>query len=121
MKIVLVIPAQPATHNEERQAVLLSCYRDGSLLLEGKDGKKPAQFFMNFKDNFPWGDFIQKMLVAWQLSDFVGVPNEFKPQKRIPQFVLDGILNESQENQLKILATLRQQGYFGPLPVRRDK
>lgn len=121
MKIVLVIPAQPATQNQERQAALLSCFRDGSLLLEGKDGLKPAQFFMSIKDNFPWGDFLQKMLVAWQLSDYDGVPKEFRPQKRIPQFVLDGILNEPQENQLKILATLRQQGYFSNLPIRRDK
>lgn len=121
MKIVLVIPAQPATLFEERQAVLLSCFRDGSLLLEGKDGKKPAQFYMTTDDNFPWSEFIQKMLVAWQLSDYVGVPNEFKPLKRIPQFVIDGIVNEPQINQLKILATLRQQGYFCALPARKDK
>lgn len=121
MKIVLVISAQPATLFEERQAVLLSCYRDGSLLLEGKDGKKPAQFFMNTSDDFPWGEFIQKMLVAWQLSDYEGVPKEFRPQKRIPQFVLDGITSEPQMNQLKILATLRQQGYFTSLPPRKDK
>lgn len=121
MKIILVIPAQPATLNQERQAVLLSCCRDGSLLLEGKDGKKPAQFYMSIKDNFPWSEFLKKMMVAWQLSDYSGVPNEFKPLKRIPQFVLDEILNETQENQLKVLAALRQQGYFGTLPQRKDK
>lgn len=55
------------------------------------------------------------MLVAWQLGDYQDLPNEFKPQKRIPQFVLDGLLAEPQEIQLKILATLRQQGYFSPL------
>ena len=40
--MVLVISAQPATSNEERLAVLFSCFRDGSLLMEAKDGKKPA-------------------------------------------------------------------------------
>ncbi|MCQ2106472.1 MAG: hypothetical protein MJZ26_11860 [Fibrobacter sp.] len=115
MRLVVVIPAQPATQNEERQAVLFSCHKDGSLLLEGKDGKKPARFFLKPTDNFPWSSFIQKMLVAWQLGDYQDLPNEFKPQKRIPQFVLDGLLAEPQEIQLKILATLRQQGYFSPL------
>ncbi len=92
--------------------MLLSCYRDGSLLLDAKDGLKPARFFMSPKDNFPWKEFIQKMLVAWQLGDYTDLPNEFIPLKRIPAFVTDELLNETIPNQLKILATLRQQGYF---------
>ena len=47
MRMVLVISAQPATSNEERQAVLFSCFRDGSLLMEAKDGKKPLGLFRN--------------------------------------------------------------------------
>lgn len=121
MKIIVVISPQAATQNQERQGIVLDCFRDGSLLIEGKDGKKPARFYMTPKDIFPWSEFIQKMLVAWQLSDFEGVPQEFRPQKRIPQFVLDGITQESQANQLKILATLRQQGYFADLPTRKEK
>lgn len=115
MKLILVIPPQPATQNQERQAVLFSCFRDGSLLLEGKDGKKPARFTLTLQDNFPWAEFIQKMMVAWQLGDYSELPQEFHPQKRIPPFVIDGLLNETLPNQLKVLATLRQQGYFPAL------
>lgn len=121
MEIIVVIPPQEATQNQERQGALLKCFRDGSLLIDGKDGKKPAQFYLTPKDNFPWGQFIDKMLVAWQLADMEGIPQEFRPLKRIPQFVLDGILKEPQANQMKILATLRQQGYFCIPPLRRDK
>lgn len=113
--MVLVIPAQPATSNEERQAVLFSCNRDGSLLLEGKDGKKPARFSLKPGDRFPWEQFLPKLLVNWQLSDYKDIPKEFVPQKRIPEFVTEGLLGEPPENQLKILATLRKQGYFPPL------
>jgi hypothetical protein len=114
--MVLVIPAQPATSNEERQAALFCCYRDGSLLLEGKDGKKPASFYLKRDDNFPWDQFLPKLLANWQLSDYKDVPKAFIPQKRIPGFVVDGFLKEPIENQLKILATLRSQGYFPALP-----
>ena len=113
--MVLVIQAQPATSNEERQAVLFSCYRDGSLLLEAKDGKKPARFFLKPGDTFPWEQFLPKLLVNWQLSDYKDIPKEFKPLKRIPEFVTEGLLKEPLENQLKILATLRAQGYFPTL------
>ena len=117
--MVLVIPAQPATSNEERLAVLFSCYRDGSLLLDAKDGKKPARFFLKPQDQFPWDQFLPKLLVNWQLSDYKDIPKEFKPQKRIPDFVLEGILKEPIGTQLKILATLRSQGYFSALPTRK--
>ena len=116
--MVLVIQAQPATSNEERQAVLFNCYRDGSLLMEAKDGKKPARFYLKPGDIFPWDQFLPKLLVNWQLSDYKDIPREFKPEKRIPDFVLEGILKEPLEIQLKILATLRAQGYFPPLKAR---
>ena len=101
--------------------MLFSCFRDGSLLLEGKDGKKPARFFFTPQDQFPWADFIQKMMVAWQLGDYSELPREFHPQKRIPPFVTDELLNETLPNQMKVLATLRQQGYFPPLQARKEK
>lgn len=101
--------------------MLFSCFRDGSLLLEGKDGKKPARFFLTPQDQFPWTEFIQKMMVAWQLGDYSELPQEFHPKKRIPPFVTDGLLNETIPNQMKILATLRQQGYFPPLQARKEK
>ena len=99
--------------------MLFSCFRDGSLLMEAKDGKKPARFFLKPGDVFPWDQFLSKLLVNWQLSDYKDIPKEFKPQKRIPDFVLEGLLKEPLDAQLKILATLRAQGYFPSLSNRK--
>ena len=119
MQLVLTIPAQPATQMKERQAALFACYKDGSLLLDARDYQKPARFYLTAKDTFPWEAFLAKMLCAWQLGDYTDVPPQFRPQKRIPQFVLDGLPAEPLANKLKILATLRQQGYFTALPTRK--
>lgn len=119
MQLVLTIPAQPATQMKERQAALLVCYRDGTLLLDARDYEKPARFYLTPKDVFPWEQFLAKMLCAWQLGDYSDVPPQFKPQKRIPQFVVDGFPAEPLENKLKILATLRTQGYFPALTARK--
>lgn len=115
MSLILTIPAQPATQMMERQAVLFACYKDGSLLLDSLDYKKPARFTLTQSDVFPWDEFIGKMLYAWQLGDYRDLPQQFRPQKRIPQFVLDGLPQEPTATKLKILATLRQQGYFPAL------
>jgi hypothetical protein len=112
--MVLVIPAQPATSNEERRAMLLGCYRDGSLLLEAKDSKKPARFYINPKDIFPWDQFLPKLLVNWQLSEFKDVPKEFKPQKRI----LYIIFITNQDIDFVVFATidrLKKQFYFASI------
>ena len=119
MQLILAIPAQPATQLKERQAALLACYRDGSLLLDARDGEKPARFYLNKDATFPWEEFIGKMMCAWQLSDYTDVPPQFRPQKRIPQYVIDGLPAEPTANKLKILATLRSQGYFSALPSRK--
>ena len=119
MQIILEIPAQPATQNESRQAALFSCFKDGSLLLDARDGKKPARFTLGPTDSFPWDSFVSKLLIAWQLADYSDVPNQFRPQKRIPQFVLEGLDLEPLENKLKVLATLRKQGFFPNLPERK--
>ena len=115
MSLILTIPAQPATQMMERQAALFACYKDGTLLLDSLDYKKPARFTLTQSDVFPWDEFIGKMLYAWQLGDYRDLPQQFRPQKRIPQFVLDGIGKEPTASKLKILATLRQQGYFPAL------
>ena len=119
MQLIITIPAQPATQMMERRAVLSACYRDGSLLLSARDFKKPATFVLSPKSLFPWEEFIAKLLIAWQLCDYTDVPQQFRPLKRIPQFVLDGLAAESIENKLRILATLRLQGYFSALPARK--
>ena len=119
MSLILTIPAQPATQMMERQAALFACYKDGSLLLDSLDYKKPARFTLTQSDVFPWDEFIGKMLYAWQLGDYRDLPQQFRPQKRIPQFVLDGIGKEPTTSKLKILATLRQQGYFPTLTNRK--
>lgn len=119
MQLILAIPAQPATQMKERQAALLACYKDGSLLLDARDCEKPAQFYLTSADTFPWDEFIGKLLCAWQLSDYSDVPPQFKPLKRIPQYVIDGLPAEPTANKLKVLATLRSQGYFSTLAARK--
>lgn len=119
MQLILDIVAQPATQNEDRQAALFACYKDGSLLMDSRDNKKPARFFLSKNDSFPWATFIEKLVIAWQLSDMNDIPPQFRPKKRIPQFVIDGLPAETVENQLKILAALRKQGYFPALSERR--
>ena len=94
MSLILTIPAQPATQMMERQAALFACYKDGTLLLDSLDYKKPARFTLTQSDVFPWDEFIGKMLYAWQLGDYRDLPQQFRPQKRIPQFVLDGLPQE---------------------------
>lgn len=115
MQLILEIPAQKATNNERRKAAVLACYKDGSLLLDARDNLKPARFTMFPTDDFPWTQFIAKLLAAWQLCDYSDVPEAFKPIKQIPTFVIEGLPNEPVPQQLKILATLRTQGYFAPL------
>lgn len=117
--MILIIPAQPATFNEVRQAVLFCCYKDGSILLKATDNKKPARFVLKKCDIFPWEQFLPKLIVNWKLSDYTNVPKEFIPQKRIPDFITENLLNEPINSQLKILATLRQKGYFLPLTQRK--
>lgn len=118
MRLVLEIEAQPATLGVARQGVLTSCRRDGSLLIESRDGIKPAYFTLTPSDKFPWDQFLPKLLAAWQLGDMEDVPDAFRPQKRLPEFVLEEFGNEPQENQLKILSTLRKQGFFPKLSTK---
>ena len=92
--MVLVIPAQPATSNEERQAVLFSCNRDGSLLLEGKDGKKPARFSLKPGDSFPWEQFLPKLLVNRLLLLRFSVFYRTSYNMRL-LYSLNGLLNSS--------------------------
>ena len=66
-------------------------------------------------DNFPWTEFIEKLLAAWQLCDYSDVPDAFKPIKQIPTFVIEELPLEPVPQQLKVLAALRTQGYFAPL------
>ena len=115
MQLILDIPAQKATDNAPRKAAVLACYKDGSLLLDARDNLKPARFTLTSADNFPWALFIEKLLAAWQLSDYSDVPEAFKPIKQIPTFVIEGLPSEPVPQQLKVLATLRPHGYFAPL------
>lgn len=103
------------TDGASRKAAVIACYKDGSLLLDARDNLKPARFTMHPSDNFPWTEFIEKLLAAWQLCDYSDVPEAFKPIKQIPTFVIEELPSEPVSQQLKVLATLRSQGYFAPL------
>jgi hypothetical protein len=115
LQLILNIPAQKATEGASRKAAVIACYKDGSLLLDARDNLKPARFTMLPSDNFPWTEFIEKLLAAWQLCDYSDVPEAFKPIRQIPTFVIEGLPSEPVSQQLKVLATLRSQGYFAPL------
>ena len=115
MQLILEIPAQEATGNRVRHAALFSCNKEGTLTLDARDGEKPPRFTLASGDNFPWDTFIGKLLIAWQIGDYDDIPPQFKPTKRIPSFVTDGLADETTANKLKILSTLRRQGYFPPL------
>ena len=115
MQLILNIPAQKATDGASRKAAVIACYKDGSLLLDARDNLKPARFTMHPSDNFPWTEFIEKLLAAWQLCDYSDVPEAFKPIKQIPAFVIEGLPREPVPQQLKVLASLRTQGYFATL------
>ena len=115
MQLILNIPAQKATDGASRKAAVIACYKDGSLLLDARDNLKPARFTMHPSDIFPWTEFIEKLLAAWQLCDYSDVPEAFKPIKQIPPFVIEGLPREPVPQQLKVLASLRTQGYFAPL------
>ena len=118
MQLVLEIEAQPATLNVARLGILSSCHRDGTLFIESTDGIKPARFVLTPNDKFPWSQFLAKLLIAWQLGDMEDVPAAFRPQKRLPEFVLEGFGREPVQNQLKILSTLRKQGFFPKLSAK---
>jgi hypothetical protein len=115
LQLILDIPAQNATDGKPRKAAVLACYKDGSLLIDARDNLKPARFILHPNDNFPWTEFIEKLLAAWQLCDYSDVPDAFKPIKQIPPFVIEGLPREPVPQQLKVLAALRTQGYFAPL------
>jgi hypothetical protein len=115
LQLILNIPAQKATDGASRKAAVIACYKDGSLLLDARDNLKPARFTMYPSDNFPWTEFIEKLLAAWQLCDYSDVPEAFKPIKQIPAFVIEGLPREPVPQQLKVLASLRSQGYFATL------
>ena len=87
-------------------------------MIESRDGLKPGQFTLSPADKFPWDQFLPKLLAAWQMGDMEDIPAAFRPQKRIPEFVLEGFDKEPLENQLKILSTLRKQGFFPKLPTK---
>ena len=70
---------------------------------------------MHPSDNFPWTEFIEKLLAAWQLCDYSDVPEAFKPIKQSPAFVIEGLPREPVPQKLKVLASLRSQVYFATL------
>mgnify|MGYP004449332967 CR=1 FL=1 len=115
MQITLNIQAQPSTQNRARKAVLFSCHRDGTIVLECIDGEKPAKITLTATDIFPWDEMLSKLLLNWKLGDIESVPSPFRPTQRIPEYIVEGFEKEPISNKLKILAELRRQGYFPPL------
>lgn len=115
MEIILEIPPQEETRFISRQVVLLAAYDNGSMLLEGRDFQKPERFHLTSQASFPWYSFFQKVFVAWHLSSIKSLPKAFRPQRRIPQNILDSISKLPENALLKVIQELRNHSYLPPL------
>ena len=116
MEIILEIPPQSSTHQIPRLAKVIQVFENGGVLLEGRDGHKPAQFRLQPRDSFPWLLFFQKVCVAWELSSLQAIPYEYRPLRRIPQEIVDIIPKVNEKEALKIIETLRTKGFLPKLP-----
>ncbi|MDR1759386.1 MAG: hypothetical protein LBR60_02535 [Fibrobacter sp.] len=116
MEIVLDIPSQKDTGFMPRQAVLLAAYDNGSLLLDERDFRKPARFWLNASSVFPWAAFLRKVFVAWQISAVKTLPKEFRPLQRIPPDILHLLSYDIPESSLlEIIRELRRRSFLPPL------
>ena len=93
MEIVLQIPAQPA-------------------VAEARDAKLPAQIHFTENDNFPWGEFLQKVAVMWQLSQNDSIPKGFRLKKKLPQSIVDLLPKVDSKDALNVLKQLGSAGFF---------
>lgn len=118
MELILEIAPQKATNLKKRLAVLEQCFQDGSLLLNARDGKKPAQFTLTPEDDFPWEAFFKKLRVLWWASSHESIPYAFRLQKRVSEELLNQMDFLKGQDLLKALAALRANKYFPPLPKR---
>lgn len=116
MEIVLEIEPQKATQFVKRHAVISQCFQDGTLVLEARDALKPAQVLLKKHDVFPWISFFKRLKVAWWLSNSTAIPYAFRLQKRLPEDLLLKMDKLSPKDLLHVFATLRQEGFFPPLP-----
>lgn len=118
MPILIEIPEQKATSFQKRQAVLLECDKNGYMKLEGKDALRPSVFFLSAEDQFPWKSFLEKLKVAWFRSANQVIPRAFQLQKRITDDILTEMDRIEEKDIPKVLAALRKNGFFKPLPNR---
>lgn len=112
MEIILQIPAQAATLNEPRLMTLLSVDFQNAAVCEARDAKLPAQIRFTEADTFPWGDFLQKIAVMWQLSQNESIPKAFRLKKTLPQSIVDIIPEVSPKDALDVLKQLGKAGFF---------
>jgi hypothetical protein len=85
---------------------------DGKVLLEARDGLKPALVRLEARA-FPWNDFSVFLVQSWRVSG--PVPFLFKPARRIPEEIINALLKASQDDAREILRTLRKNGFLPPI------
>ena len=112
MDLILQIPAQPATCYIPRQMMLVGLDFQNSVIAEAKDGKIPAEIRFTENDPFPWGDFLQKLAVAWNLSRNDAIPKIFQVKKPLPHEVVELIPQVPAESARRLLEELGKAGYF---------
>lgn len=111
MELILQIPAQPATRNEQRQMVLTGLDFLQSVTLEARDSKLPSRLILP-KEKFPWAQFLQKLSVAWKLSRNDAIAPEFRLQKKLPD-IFEGLIPQlSDKESLELLERLGKARFF---------
>lgn len=77
MELILQIPPQAATNNIPRQMTLVRMGYPDVAIAEARDSILPAEIHFSERDAFPWGDFLQKLAILWQLSRNDSIPKNF--------------------------------------------
>jgi hypothetical protein len=112
MEIILQIAPQRATQNESRLMTRLSVDFQNNAVAEARDAKLPAQIRFSESDNFPWGDFLQKLAVMWQLSQNESIPKCFRLKKTLPLEMVDLLPKVNSKDALNVLKQLGHAGFF---------
>ena len=89
----------------ERQAA-------SAAIAEARDSILPAEIHFSERDAFPWGDFLQKLAILWQLSRNDSIPKEFQLKKPLPPKIVELIPQIPSNKALEVLKKLGSNGFF---------
>ncbi|MDD7299076.1 hypothetical protein SAMN05720469_10525 [Fibrobacter intestinalis] len=112
MELILQIPPQAATNNIPRQMTLVRMGYPDVAIAEARDSILPAEIHFSERDAFPWGDFLQKLAILWQLSRNDSIPKEFQLKKPLPPKIVELIPQIPSNKALEVLKKLGSNGFF---------